>query len=98
MWYHKSKYWKKNVNTKGKENQEIEVYTNHYQLLNQPNWVLYQYYVDFDPPMDSKRLRIALFNQHSALFDNTKAFDGMTLYALKKLPDEVTMMVLKVWI
>lgn len=53
--------------------------------------MLYQYHVDFDPVIESKRLRVALFNQHNKLFDNVKAFDGMTLYSLTKLPNDVIM-------
>jgi aubergine-like protein len=50
---------------------------------------LYQYHVDFDPQIESKRLRIGLLKQHESLFVN-KAFDGMTLYSLTKLDQEVT--------
>jgi len=51
-----------------------------------------KYHVDFDPPIESKRLRIGLLKQHDHLFANNKAFDGMTLYSLTKLEDEVTLL------
>lgn len=35
-------------------------------------------------------VRIALLNNHNALFPQNKAFDGSTLYSLTKLPDEIT--------
>ncbi len=63
--------------------------TNYFELLSKPNWLLYQYHVDFDPPTESKRLRIGLLSEHSALFTN-KAFDGTTLFSLTKLDQKET--------
>lgn len=40
--------------------------------------------------IESKRLRIGLLKKHDNLFSNNKAFDGMTLYSLTKLDNEVT--------
>jgi aubergine-like protein len=59
-------------------------------VLTQPNWLLYQYHVDFSPQIESRRMRSGLLHYHAALFDNKKAFDGSTLYSLKKLPDDVS--------
>ena len=67
----------------------MTILCNYYEVLNAPNWVLYQYHVDFSPPIDSKRMRLALFHEHNALFPQNKAFDGATLYSTTKLYDDV---------
>ncbi len=73
----------------GTEVEPIELYTNYFEVMNRPNWVLYQYHVDFDPSIESKALRCGLLKQHDGLFNNSKAFDGMTLYSMTKLEKEV---------
>jgi aubergine-like protein len=67
------------------------VLTNYFELLSKPSWTLHQYHIDFDPPTESKRLRIGLFSEHSALFP-CKAFDGTTLFSLNKLDQPVTVL------
>jgi hypothetical protein len=70
------------------ESYKITLYTNYIELLNEPNWILYQYHVDFEPDIQSRRLRVGLLNQHSQLF-GAKAFDGKTLFTLTRLDNEV---------
>ena len=62
---------------------------NYFEVINKPNWVLYQYHVDFNPQIESRRLRMALLHTHNSLFPQNKAFDGSTLFSLTKLPDDV---------
>ena len=50
---------------------------------------MFQYHVDFEPEILSKLLKQGLMRQHDALFGNSKAFDGFTLYSLTKLEKEV---------
>ncbi len=66
----------------------VPIYCNYFQVVNQPNWILYQYHVDYAPVVDSKRTRLLLMRPHDGLFRN-KAFDGSTIYSLTKLPEEV---------
>ena len=73
----------------GDRNQTIELYTNFVEINNRPDWALYQYHVDFDPPIESKALRCGLLKQHDHLFRSVKAFDGMTLFSMTKLDKEV---------
>ncbi len=54
----------------------------------QPNWILYQYHVDYAPVVDSKRTRVLLMRPHDNLFGN-RAFDGSTIYSPAKLPEGV---------
>lgn len=68
----------------------IKVLSNYFAVLSQPDWKLYQYHVDYNPPIESRRLRLALMRNHeTALFPNNKAFDGMTLYTTTLLPNDV---------
>jgi aubergine-like protein len=75
----------------GSEAKAIELYTNYFEVVNKPNWALYQYRVDFEPFIESKRLRIALTKQHSdSLFMGKDAFDGQDLFSIIELEKEVT--------
>lgn len=76
--------------TVGTGGTSISLLCNYFAVLNQPNWRLYQYHVDYAPVIDSKRLRIALLRNHEAtLFPTNKAFDGMTLYSTTHLREDV---------
>lgn len=57
--------------------------------MNRPNWVLYHYRVDFEPSIESKRLKSSLLYKHKELFENI-AFDGESLFLIRKLNSEVT--------
>ena len=60
---------------------------------------MYQYRVEFDPPVESKRSRIALAKQHSdSLFMGKDAFDGQELFSLVKLANEVIVFLVSVFI
>jgi aubergine-like protein len=73
------------------EPEHIQVYTNYFELISNPNWTLYQYHVDFEPAVESKRLRMGLIKEHETLFANNKAFDGTTLFSLTKLDNPVNL-------
>jgi aubergine-like protein len=73
----------------GETGDPIKILCNYFEVINKPEWVLYQYHVDFMPPIDSRRMRIALMRNHDQLFPLNKAFDGTTLYSLTRLPNEV---------
>jgi len=49
---------------------------------------LYEYQVEFNPPVDAKSDRIVLLNQHKDLFP-AKTFDGTLLCVPKMLPQNV---------
>lgn len=68
----------------------IKLLCNYFEILSQPNWVLYQYHVEYTPVVESKKIRIALLASHETLFPTNKAFDGSTLYSLTRLPNNVT--------
>lgn len=75
---------------KGKDGIPVSLMANYFEAVSKPDWLLYQYHVDFNPAVDSKRMRQALLHNHNNLFPDNKAFDGSTLYSLTKLPNEIT--------
>jgi hypothetical protein len=68
----------------------VKIYCNYFKVLSKPDWVLFQYHVDFSPVIESRRMRIALLKNHDALFPRNRAFDGSSLYSLTKLDQEIT--------
>ena len=59
-------------------------------LRNRPNCAIYQYNVSYSPPIESRGLRCGLLRDHESLIGNVRAFDGMILYLLHRLPGDVT--------
>nr|XP_022341463.1 piwi-like protein 1 isoform X1 [Crassostrea virginica]XP_022341464.1 piwi-like protein 1 isoform X1 [Crassostrea virginica]XP_022341465.1 piwi-like protein 1 isoform X1 [Crassostrea virginica] len=75
---------------RGTSGSQLPVVTNYFKLEMAPDWHLYQYHVDFNPPIDSRKMRMALLMSHENLLGRTKAFDGMILYLPKRLQEKVT--------
>ena len=74
----------------GNSGTQIQVRTNTFKLVPRHDWHLYQYHVDFNPNVDSKRLRQFLVRvQSDTVLGKALAFDGMILYLVKKLPEKV---------
>lgn len=68
----------------------LKILCNYFEVLNAPNWELHQYHVSYVPEIDSRKLRLGLFNNIpdiDTLFPNNKAFDGSTVYSLARLND-----------
>ncbi|KAM9095070.1 piwi-like protein 1 [Sarcophilus harrisii] len=68
----------------------VHLKTNHFRLTSLPQWVLYQYHVDFNPQMDSKRLRSVLLDTHRQLLGKRYSFDGTILFSCHKLQKKIT--------
>ncbi|XP_063820686.1 piwi-like protein 1 isoform X3 [Pseudophryne corroboree] len=73
------------VSKTGVTGKTIQISSNHIKLVARPQWVLYQYHIDFNPQMESKRLRSALLYQHDELIGKAHAFDGTILFLPKRL-------------
>ncbi|XP_003391478.2 PREDICTED: piwi-like protein 1, partial [Amphimedon queenslandica] len=62
-------------------------------LRNRPGHAIYQYNVSYNPPVENKRMRLALLYHHEeALIGKVHSFDGMVLYLPHRLhnnPEEV---------
>ena len=78
---------------RGAAGEKLKLFCNFFEIVQHPNWMLYQYHVDFEPLIESKKMRIALMRPHESLFNN-KAFDGSTLFSLTKLPNDVSQILL----
>ncbi|KAM8962021.1 piwi-like protein 1 [Pelodytes ibericus] len=63
----------------------IQLSTNHIRLASRPQWVLFQYHIGYNPPMESRLLRSALLYQHEELIGKARAFDGAILFLPKRL-------------
>ena len=75
----------------GKHGHSIRLMTNHVVLKNRPGKAIYQYNVSYNPPIDSKGLRVGLLRVHEdALKLQKRIFDGMVLYLPHRLPNTVT--------
>lgn len=79
---------------RGTSGRPISVLSNYVTLKSRPNCALYQYNVSYSPPIENKRLRVALLFSYEGI-GQTRAFDGMILYLPHKLPDQVTKFVTK---
>uniref|UniRef100_A0A8C9W4Y1 Piwi-like RNA-mediated gene silencing 1 n=1 Tax=Scleropages formosus TaxID=113540 RepID=A0A8C9W4Y1_SCLFO len=65
----------------------VELRANFFRILSHPQWVLYQYHVDYNPQMESRRLRSALLFQHEDALGPARTFDGAILFLPKRLHD-----------
>ncbi|MEQ2178145.1 Piwi-like protein 1, partial [Goodea atripinnis] len=67
----------------------IRLTANYFRILSRPQWVLYQYHVDYKPPMESRRLRSALLFQHAEILGSARSFDGAMLFLPQRLHSKV---------
>ncbi|KAM9360706.1 piwi-like protein 1 [Symphorus nematophorus] len=71
---------------------EIDLTANFLRILSRPRWVLYQYHVDYKPPMESRRLRSALLFQHEEALGSARSFDGTLLFLPHRLHSKETVL------
>uniref|UniRef100_A0A8B9HVV6 Piwi-like protein 1 n=1 Tax=Astyanax mexicanus TaxID=7994 RepID=A0A8B9HVV6_ASTMX len=76
----------------GVSGSKIELRANFMRLLSRPQWALYQYHVDFKPPMESRRLRSALLFQHDETLGKARTFDGAILFLPHRLHNTETVL------
>lgn len=74
----------------GTTGSRITLTANYFKVLSCPQWVLYQYHVDFAPPMESRRLRTALLFQHEQALGTARIFDGAVLFLPHRLHNKET--------
>lgn len=77
------------VSKKGTSGQKVLLTTNHFRLVKKPDWQLYQYRVDFSPPIEHRRFMDKLIREQKNNLGGY-LFDGTILFLCKKLPDDVT--------
>uniref|UniRef100_A0A672JIH6 Piwi-like protein 1 n=1 Tax=Salarias fasciatus TaxID=181472 RepID=A0A672JIH6_SALFA len=76
----------------GTTGKPIQLTANFFRIMSCPQWVLYQYHVDFNPPVEARRLRTALLFQHEQTLGTTRSFDGSLLFLPKRLHDKETVL------
>ncbi|CAJ1068058.1 piwi-like protein 1 isoform X1 [Xyrichtys novacula] len=76
----------------GTSGRVIPLTANFFRILSRPQWVLYQYHVDFKPPMESRRLRSALLFHHEETLGSTRVYDGATLFLPHRLHSKETLL------
>ncbi|XP_026177345.1 piwi-like protein 1 [Mastacembelus armatus] len=70
----------------------IQLKANFFRILSRPQWVLYQYHVDFNPPVESRRLRYVLLFQHEETLGSARSFDGALLFMPHRLHNKETVL------
>ena len=76
---------------RGSTGNAVQLSTNHVALISRPGKAIYQYCVDFNPPVDGRALRRFLLKVHKeALLGNVFSFDGTILFLPHRLPDQIT--------
>ena len=68
---------------------KISLITNFFEMKQSEDYCLYQYHVDFQPMIDSIKLRKFLLKRCVDLIGPVKAFDGMVLFCNRKFNKEV---------
>ncbi|XP_049435036.1 piwi-like protein 1 [Epinephelus fuscoguttatus] len=76
----------------GTSGSAIQLRANYFRILSRPQWVLYQYHVDFKPPMEARRLRSALLFQHEETLGSAWSFDGAVLFLPHRLHSKETVL------
>ncbi|XP_078105787.1 piwi-like protein 1 isoform X2 [Sander vitreus] len=70
----------------------IQLTANFFRIVSRPQWVLYQYHVDFKPPMEARRLRSALLFHHEEVLGSARSFDGALLFLPHRLHNKETVL------
>ncbi|XP_074494492.1 piwi-like protein 1 isoform X2 [Sebastes fasciatus] len=70
----------------------IALTANFFRILSRPRWLLYQYHVDYNPPMEARRLRSALLFQHEEVLGSARSFDGALLFLPHRLQNKETVL------
>lgn len=65
-------------------------FTTNYVRLKATNKGVYQYVVNYDPPIDAQQQRIKLLYNLTNLIGSVKLFDGVTLFLPVLLKDQTT--------
>nr|QEV86800.1 argonaute protein [Epinephelus coioides] len=76
----------------GTSGSAIQLRANYFRILSRPQWVLYQYHVDFKPQMEARRLRSALLFQHEETLGSAWSFDGAVLFLPHRLHGKETVL------
>ncbi|XP_023502723.1 piwi-like protein 3 [Equus przewalskii] len=76
----------------GSKGTAVRLFANHFRVTSRPQWVTYQYNVDYKPDIEDGSLRADLLKQHESLLGKCRIFDGNSLLlprVLRKRKTEV---------
>ncbi|XP_074601873.1 piwi-like protein 1 [Brevipalpus obovatus] len=77
--------------TAGEGGTTISLLSNYYRLITPKDAIIHAYHVDFEPPVESVRMRRELIFQNKEIFGTAYVFDGGSeIKSLKELDSEVT--------
>ncbi|CAL1616189.1 unnamed protein product [Knipowitschia caucasica] len=76
----------------GTSGRAIQLSANFFRILSRPQWVLYQYHVDFKPSIESRRFRSAMLYQHEEILGSARSFDGALLFLPHRLHSKETVL------
>ncbi|CAG5135544.1 unnamed protein product [Candidula unifasciata] len=74
----------------GSYGSKIELVTNYFRVTLPSEFKIWQYHVNFNPEVESIRVKYALIANLDLVIGTVKCFDGGILYLCKMLPNEVT--------
>jgi aubergine-like protein len=74
----------------GQAGMAVDIVANYFALKTRPEWRIYQYNVDFNPDIQSIRMKRSMLSKFQERIGPTNAFDGRILYLTKKLDDDPT--------
>ncbi|BFZ18411.1 hypothetical protein BsWGS_21450 [Bradybaena similaris] len=77
-------------NSHGNYGQVVELLTNYFEVTLPSEFKIWQYHVNFNPEVESVRVKFALIANLELVTGAVKCFDGGILYLCKLLPNEVT--------
>ena len=74
----------------GSDGRQIMLRTNVFPVRLSQEYCLYQYHVDFNPPVPSAAVRKSMIAEHREMFGNFYMFDGMQLFLQGRLENDVS--------
>jgi len=78
------------LDKKGSAGTVIALSSNCFLLETRADFVIYQYNFSFSPEVDSKKVKFGLMFSQEELIGKVRAFDGMSMFLPRKLPDPVS--------
>ncbi|CAB0010469.1 unnamed protein product [Nesidiocoris tenuis] len=75
---------------KGSCGETVQMVTNYIRLATEPGKGIYQYWVKFEPMVDSRNTRCRLVKQLAHIVGDARSFDGIMLFLPHLLKDKVT--------
>lgn len=81
---------KETLHCRGTKGTTLNLAVNYIKLLTDPDKGVFEYLVDFMPPIANRNIRCKLLSKIRDVIGETRTFDGVTLYLPIKLPERLT--------